>query len=71
MLLVSNKATPSTICGPDGSASNEYLRASPPREHGGNMDIRYSQSGSSVYVGVTAVLPFDIFIGELVESESP
>ena len=50
MLLVSNKATPSTICGPDGSASNEYLRASPPREHGGNMDIRYSQSGSSVYL---------------------
>ncbi|MDA9367514.1 acetamidase/formamidase family protein [bacterium] len=50
MLPVSNKATPSTICGPDGSASNECLRTSPPREHGGNMYIRHLQSGSSVYL---------------------
>ena len=50
MLPVSNKATPATICGPEGSASNECLRTSPPREHGGNMDIRYLQSGSSVYL---------------------
>ena len=50
MLPVSNKATPSAICGPDGSASNECLRTVPPREHGGNMDIRYLQSGSSVYL---------------------
>ena len=50
MLPVSDKATPARICGPDGSASNECLRTVPPREHGGNMDIRYLQSGSSVYL---------------------
>ena len=50
MLPVSNGATPSAICGPDGSASNECLRTAPPREHGGNMDIRYLQPGGSVYL---------------------
>ena len=43
-------ASPESVCGPDGSASNECLRTIPPREHGGNMDIRYLQAGVSIYL---------------------
>ena len=43
-------ASPPAICGPNGSAANECLRTIPPREHGGNMDIRYLQSGVSIYL---------------------
>ena len=43
-------ASPAEICGPDGSARNECLRTIPPREHGGNMDIRYLQAGVSIYL---------------------
>lgn len=35
------------------------------------VDLRITQLVDAPNVGVTAVLPFDIFIGELVESESP
>ncbi|MCH2347246.1 MAG: acetamidase/formamidase family protein, partial [Pseudomonadales bacterium] len=43
-------ASPPAICGPNGSVANECLRTIPPREHGGNMDIRYLQSGVSIYL---------------------
>jgi len=43
-------ASPVEICGPDGSAWDECLRTIPPREHGGNMDIRYLQAGVSIYL---------------------
>ena len=43
-------ATPGEICGEDGSASDECLRTIPPREHGGNMDIRYHGVGVTVYL---------------------
>ncbi len=44
-------ASPAEVCGPGGTHENECLRTLPPREHGGNMDIRYLQ------VGVTIFLP--------------
>jgi formamidase len=43
-------ADPVALCGPHGSASEECLRTIPPREHGGNMDIRYLKAGVSVYL---------------------
>lgn len=43
-------ASPAAICGPDGSAPDECLRTIPPREHGGNMDIRYLQAGVTIYL---------------------
>ena len=44
-------AYPAEVCGPDGSHWEECLRSYPPREHGGNLDIRY------LGVGVTLYLP--------------
>ena len=44
-------ASPAEICGPQGSRRDECLRTGPPREHGGNMDIRY------LGVGVTIFMP--------------
>ena len=35
------------------------------------VDLRITQLVDAPNVGVTAVLPFDIFIGELVGTESP
>jgi formamidase len=43
-------ASPAGICGPEGSHRDECLRTIPPREHGGNMDIRYLQSGVTIYL---------------------
>ena len=43
-------ADPVSLCGPGGPASAECLRTIPPREHGGNMDIRYLKAGVSVYL---------------------
>lgn len=43
-------ASPAELCGPDGLAPSECLRTIPPREHGGNMDIRYLQAGVSIYL---------------------
>jgi formamidase len=43
-------ASPAEICGPEGSHRDECLRTIPPREHGGNMDIRYLQSGVTIYL---------------------
>lgn len=43
-------ASPAQVCGPDGSAAGACLRTIPPREHGGNMDIRYFKAGVSIYL---------------------
>jgi formamidase len=43
-------ATPEAICGPDGSRKEQCLRTIPPREHGGNMDIRYMRPGVTIYL---------------------
>jgi formamidase len=43
-------ATPAKICGPDGSVKDECLRTIPPREHGGNVDIRYIRPGVTLYL---------------------
>lgn len=43
-------ASPAEVCGPDGSRRDECLRTIPPREHGGNMDIRYLGVGVTVYL---------------------
>ncbi|WP_262695168.1 acetamidase/formamidase family protein [Kordiimonas aquimaris] len=43
-------ASPAAICGPDGNRRDECLRTIPPREHGGNMDIRYLKTGVTIYL---------------------
>ena len=43
-------ASPREVCGDGGSHAGECLRTIPPREHGGNMDIRYLQTGVSIYL---------------------
>ena len=43
-------AVPRKICGPEGTKAKECLRTGPPREHGGNMDIRYLGVGVTVYL---------------------
>ena len=43
-------AEPSSLCGADGTRSAECLRTIPPREFGGNMDIRYLGEGVTVYL---------------------
>ena len=49
-LPMADGADPVALCGPNGSASDQCLRTIPPREHGGNMDIRYLQAGVSIYL---------------------
>ena len=44
-------ALPSAVCGPAGSDSGRCLRTIPPRENGGNMDVKQMQ------VGTTLLLP--------------
>ena len=44
-------ALPSVVCGPGGSNSGRCLRTIPPRENGGNMDVKQMQ------VGTTLLLP--------------
>jgi formamidase len=43
-------AVPEAICGPAGSRKDECLRTFPPREHGGNLDIRYLGVGATIYL---------------------
>ena len=43
-------ASPADLCGREGSKPDECLRTAPPREHGGNMDIRYLGVGVTVYL---------------------
>ena len=45
-----SEAQPSPLCGPEGTKATECLRTIPPREHGGNMDIRYITTGTTVYL---------------------
>ena len=44
-------ALPSNVCGPAGTHSARCLRTIPPRENGGNMDVKQMQ------VGTTLLLP--------------
>lgn len=46
----SSFASPSALCGAEGSAADECLRTIPPREHGGNIDIRYFKEGVTIYL---------------------
>ena len=39
-------AKPADICGPEGSAKDRCLRTIPPRENGGNMDVKQMQVGT-------------------------
>ena len=43
-------ALPKSLCGPEGEAATDCLRTIPPREQGGNMDIRHLGVGASVYL---------------------
>ena len=43
-------ADPPQLCGFEGTSRDECLRTIPPREHGGNMDIRYIGEGATVYL---------------------
>jgi formamidase len=45
-----DEAEPAMLCGVEGPNSSECLRTIPPREHGGNMDIRYITTGTTVYL---------------------
>ena len=44
-------ALPAAVCGPGGSNADRCLRTIPPRENGGNMDVKQMQ------VGTTLLLP--------------
>lgn len=44
------EAEPAALCGAEGTKPAECLRTIPPREHGGNMDIRYITTGTTVYL---------------------
>jgi len=57
-------AQPAAVCGPDGSHKAKCLRTIPPRENGGNMDVKQMQ------VGTTLLLPCFIdgcglFVGDV------
>ena len=43
-------AVPTVLCGREGSKTDECLRTGPPRENGGNMDIRYLGVGVTIYL---------------------
>lgn len=45
-----DRAQPSSLCGAEGSQPGECLRTIPPRENGGNMDIRYVKVGATVFL---------------------
>lgn len=45
-----NLASPARLCGTDGTEPERCLRTIPPREFGGNMDIRYIRPGVTVYL---------------------
>ncbi len=43
-------AEPASLCGEEGTRSEECLRTIPPREFGGNVDIRYLREGVTIYL---------------------
>ena len=45
-----DEAQPASLCGAEGTKPTECLRTIPPREHGGNMDIRYITTGTTVFL---------------------
>jgi len=45
-----DSAEPSSLCGVEGTKPGECLRTIPPREFGGNMDIRYMRTGATIYL---------------------
>mgnify|MGYP001811958194 CR=1 FL=1 len=45
-----DEAQPAMLCGEEGTKPAECLRTIPPREHGGNIDIRYITTGTTVYL---------------------
>ena len=45
-----DEAEPASLCGSEGTKPAECLRTIPPREHGGNMDIRYITTGTTVFL---------------------
>ena len=45
-----DSAEPSSLCGAEGTKPGECLRTIPPREFGGNMDIRYMGAGVTIYL---------------------
>jgi formamidase len=45
-----DSAQPSSLCGIEGTHAAQCLRTIPPREFGGNMDIRYMREGVTVYL---------------------
>jgi formamidase len=57
-------ALPAAVCGPNGSRKDQCLRTIPPRENGGNMDVK------QMVVGTTLLLPCfvdgcGLFIGDV------
>ena len=50
MMPSAKYASPIEICGEGGTFSEECLRTIPPREQGGNLDIRYLQAGVTIYL---------------------
>jgi len=46
----SENASPVDLCGSTSPTAQECLRTFPPREHGGNLDIRYISSGATIYL---------------------
>jgi formamidase len=45
-----DEAQPAMLCGVEGTKPSKCLRTIPPREHGGNLDIRYITTGTTVYL---------------------
>ena len=43
-------ASPADVCGEGAPTAAECLRTFPPREHGGNLDIRYLGAGATIYL---------------------
>jgi formamidase len=41
-------ASPASVCGPNGSHKSECLRTVPPRENGGNMDVKQMVKGTTL-----------------------
>ncbi len=41
-------ASPASVCGPNGSHKTECLRTIPPRENGGNMDVKQMVKGTTL-----------------------
>jgi formamidase len=43
-------ALPGAVCGPNGSHKDRCLRTIPPRENGGNMDVKQMQVGTTLFL---------------------